>query len=63
MDLVVANIDDVESFFGVTDDVLDRICRILCKRRLLNPSTLRLLLQPRTDALHLYDCAGPYSRK
>lgn len=42
----------------VADEVLDRICQIVCRTRQLTDKTLRLFLVPQRESIELYDCAG-----
>ncbi|OTA85216.1 hypothetical protein M434DRAFT_400234 [Hypoxylon sp. CO27-5] len=51
------NIHLAESLGDLPPIALDRIARQLSKRRLLNPETLQLFLQPQTEDITLYDAA------
>ncbi|KAJ1660957.1 UV-damaged DNA-binding protein rad7 [Dispira simplex] len=48
-------IHDVETLGDIGDVNMDKICRIISKRRLLTPESLRLFLRPDKLQLRLYD--------
>ncbi len=60
LDYVCCNIDLVDSLEGLPEDVLAKMCAILCQQRRLTPETLALFLQPHTMTLRLADCAGEF---
>ncbi|EGX89656.1 DNA repair protein Rad7 [Cordyceps militaris CM01] len=51
------NVDMAESLGDLPQHLIDKIGRILSKRRLLKPETLPLFVRPNTDVLHIYDGA------
>ncbi|KAI1761341.1 RNI-like protein [Hypoxylon sp. FL1150] len=51
------NIDLADDLGHSSPQVIDRIARQLSKRRLLNPHTLNLFLQPQAEDICLYDAA------
>ncbi|CAK7273049.1 UV-damaged DNA-binding protein rad7 [Sporothrix epigloea] len=51
------NIHLAEDLGDLPEDVVDRIGRLLAKRRLLNPKTVGLFLRPSAEMLCVYDCA------
>ncbi|KAI8619741.1 hypothetical protein BC830DRAFT_1215797 [Chytriomyces sp. MP71] len=55
--LVADNIDCVEAFGEVPDDVKRSISRILSKRRLINYETINLFIGPEEKRVELFDCA------
>lgn len=55
--LLVKYIDDVEAFGDIGTANMGKICRILCKNRLLTDNTLKLFLNPKLTHLTLWDCS------
>ncbi|CAK7204066.1 UV-damaged DNA-binding protein rad7 [Sporothrix eucalyptigena] len=51
------NIHLAEDLGDLPEDVIDRIGRLLAKRRLLNPKTVNLFIRPAAEDLCVYDCA------
>ncbi|KIL91305.1 nucleotide exsicion repair protein rad7 [Fusarium avenaceum] len=51
------NVDLADSLGDLPDHLVDKIARMFSKRRLLNPETLPLFVQPGTETLHIYDGA------
>ncbi|CAK7220561.1 UV-damaged DNA-binding protein rad7 [Sporothrix curviconia] len=51
------NIHLAEDLGDLPEDVVDRIGRLLAKRRLLNPKTVDLFVRPDAEELCIYDCA------
>ncbi len=51
------NIDLAEDLGGLPEDVVNRIARLLSKRRLVNPRTVDLLIRPHAEEICVYDCA------
>lgn len=51
------NVDMAESLGDLPERLVDKIGRILSKRRLLKSETLPLFIQPNTEMLHVYDGA------
>lgn len=50
-------VNDIEEFGDLPQNLLDRLSQILSKKRVLNPRTLQLFLQPGIDRIAVYDCA------
>ncbi|KAK5100759.1 UV-damaged DNA-binding protein rad7 [Exophiala xenobiotica] len=50
-------VKDIEEFGDLPQNLLDRLSQILSKKRVLNPRTLQLFLQPGIDRIAVYDCA------
>ncbi|KAK5952187.1 UV-damaged DNA-binding protein rad7 [Knufia fluminis] len=50
-------VNDIEEFGDIPQNLLDRLSQILSKKRVLNPRTLQLFLQPGIDRIAVYDCA------
>jgi len=50
-------VNDIEEFGDLPQSLLDRLSQILSRKRVLNPRTLQLFLQPGTDRIAVYDCA------
>ncbi|KAL1999064.1 hypothetical protein VTN02DRAFT_5109 [Thermoascus thermophilus] len=53
---VADNINDVEEFGDLPQQLLHRLSQILSKRRVLTPRTLNLFLRPDLDFIEIYDC-------
>ncbi|KAJ2780928.1 UV-damaged DNA-binding protein rad7 [Coemansia javaensis] len=53
---IARHVDQVESFGDIGAQSLNRICRIICKMRVLDEATLRLFVGPERTAVTLYDC-------
>ncbi len=51
------NIDLAEDLGALPENVIDKIARMLSKRRLIDPRTVNLFLQPTADTVHIYDAA------
>ncbi|KYK57255.1 DNA repair protein Rad7, protein [Drechmeria coniospora] len=51
------NVDMADSLGDLPDHLVDKIARIFSKRRLLNPETLPLFVQPATEDVRIYDGA------
>ena len=51
------NLHLAEDLGDLPEDVVDRIGRLLAKRRLLNPKTVDLFVRPGAEELCIYDCA------
>ncbi|CAK7567564.1 MAG: UV-damaged DNA-binding protein rad7 [Sporothrix epigloea] len=51
------NIHLAEDLGDLPEDVVDRIGRLLAKRRLLNSKTVELFMRPNAEELRVYDCA------
>ncbi|KAL1901594.1 UV-damaged DNA-binding protein rad7 [Ceratocystis pirilliformis] len=58
IELLVKNLHLAESVENLPESVVDRILRLVAKRRLLNSSTLSLFARPRSEFLYLYDAAN-----
>ncbi|KJR80736.1 DNA repair protein RAD7 [Sporothrix schenckii 1099-18] len=50
------NIHLAEDLGDLPEDVIDRIARLLSKRRLLNPKTVDLFIRPTAEDICVYDC-------
>ncbi|KAF6845037.1 DNA repair protein [Colletotrichum musicola] len=57
IETLAKNVDRSDSLDGTPDHIMDRIARLFSKRRLLNPHTLNLFLQPWTTMINIYDGA------
>ncbi|EON97695.1 putative dna repair protein [Phaeoacremonium minimum UCRPA7] len=57
IDTLAKNIALAEDLGDLPAPLVDRIARILSKRRLLDPNTLELFLQPKAEDVHIYDGA------
>ncbi|OHF02788.1 hypothetical protein CORC01_01889 [Colletotrichum orchidophilum] len=57
IETLAKNVDLADSLGDLPDKVVDKIARLFSKRRLLNPETLPLFVQPSTTVLHIYDGA------
>lgn len=55
--LVSNYIQSVENFGDIGVNNLNKICKIICKRRLLTDETLPLFLNPKITSLTLWDCS------
>ncbi|KAJ2882955.1 UV-damaged DNA-binding protein rad7, partial [Coemansia aciculifera] len=53
---IAKHVDQVESFGDLSAASLDKLCRIVCKMRVLDEHTLALFLGADRGALVLYDC-------
>ncbi|EFX04631.1 DNA repair protein protein [Grosmannia clavigera kw1407] len=51
------NIDRAEDLGDLPEDLVDRVGRMLSKRRLLSPITLQLLVRPESEEICVYDGA------
>lgn len=51
------NIHLAEDLGDLPEEVIDRIARLLSKRRLLNPKTVDLFIRPSAEDICVYDCA------
>ncbi|KAL0943665.1 DNA repair protein [Colletotrichum truncatum] len=57
IETLAKNVDLADSLGELPDHIVDRIARLFSKRRLLNPQTLALFLQPSTSFINIYDGA------
>ncbi|KAK1655216.1 hypothetical protein BDP81DRAFT_412242 [Colletotrichum phormii] len=57
IETLARNVDLADSLGDLPERVVDKIARLFSKRRLLNPVTLPLFVQPSTTVLHIYDGA------
>lgn len=57
VETLVKNVHLADDLGDLAPATIDRIARLLSKRRLLNSHTLDLFLQPRHDVINLYDAA------
>ncbi|KAI0835372.1 RNI-like protein [Hypoxylon sp. FL0890] len=57
VETLASNINLAESLGDLPPAAIDSIARQLCKRRLLNPQTLQLFVQPQAEVINLYDAA------
>lgn len=55
IETLAKNIDLAEDLGDLPDPVVDKVARILSKRRLLDPRTLSLFLQPTAATVNIYD--------
>lgn len=55
---VADSIKDVEEFGDLPPALLNRLSKILSKRRVLTSRTLDLFLRPDVDAIAIYDCGS-----
>ncbi|KAJ3259740.1 hypothetical protein HDU77_001704 [Chytriomyces hyalinus] len=55
--LIADNIDSVEAFGDIPDDVKRSISRILSRRRIISPDTIKLFIGPEEKRVELFDCA------
>ncbi|KAI0514372.1 hypothetical protein F5B22DRAFT_237958 [Xylaria bambusicola] len=55
IETLAKNIHLADDLGDLPSSVIDRIARLLSKNRLLNPHTLNLFLQPRSEVLKVYD--------
>ncbi|KAJ2155879.1 UV-damaged DNA-binding protein rad7 [Coemansia sp. RSA 552] len=53
---IARHVDLVETFGDIGGENLNRLCRVICKKRELSPQTMRLFATPERTALTLYDC-------
>ncbi|KAJ1990705.1 UV-damaged DNA-binding protein rad7 [Coemansia spiralis] len=53
---IAKHLDQVDSFGDISTQSLHKLCRIICKMRLLDEQTLRLFLGPEKTSVTLYDC-------
>lgn len=60
MQKVADNINDVEEFGDLPQQLLHRLSQILSKRRVLTPRTLNLFLRPDLDFIEIYDCGSTF---
>jgi len=58
---VADNINDIEEFGDLPQQLLDRLSQILSKRRVVTPRTLDLFLRPDIDKIAVYDCGSMLS--
>ncbi|TPX53393.1 hypothetical protein CcCBS67573_g09708 [Chytriomyces confervae] len=56
--LIADNIDSVEAFGDIPDDVKRSISRILSRRRIISPDTIKLFIGPEEKRVELFDCAN-----
>jgi DNA repair protein RAD7 len=57
VETLTRNVDLAEDLGDLPDHQIDRIARLVSKRRLLNPRTLQLFVRPDTEQLCVYDAA------
>ena len=57
VETLAKNIDLADDLGELPEHTVDKIACILSKRRLLNPRTINLFLQPTTENLRIYDAA------
>ncbi|KAF9881098.1 DNA repair protein [Colletotrichum karsti] len=57
IETLAKNVDLADSLGELPDHIVDRIARLFSKRRLLNPQTMALFLQPSTSFINIYDGA------
>lgn len=57
IETLAKNVDLADSLGELPDHIVDRIARLFSKRRLLNPQTLALFLQPSSSFINIYDGA------
>ena len=55
---VADNIVDIEEFGLLPQSLLDRLSKVLSRRRVINSRTLELFLQPDSDKISIYDAAS-----
>ncbi|KAI1260023.1 RNI-like protein [Xylariaceae sp. FL1019] len=57
IETLAKNIDHADDLGGIPPHTVDRVARMLCKRRLVDSRTVQLFLDPYNDAVKLYDVA------
>ncbi|KAI0015329.1 RNI-like protein [Xylariomycetidae sp. FL0641] len=57
IETLAKNVDLAQDLGDLPPMMVDRVARLLSKRRLINPSTLQLFLQPQNDTVNVYDAA------
>ena len=55
---VADNINDIDEFGDLPQQLLDRLSQILSKRRVVTPRTLELFLRSDVDKIAVYDCGS-----
>ncbi|KAJ2080182.1 UV-damaged DNA-binding protein rad7 [Coemansia sp. RSA 988] len=53
---IAKHLDQVESFGDIGNQSMNKLCRIICKMRLLDEQTMSLFIGPEKTSLTLYDC-------
>ncbi|KAJ3320649.1 hypothetical protein HDU76_000261 [Blyttiomyces sp. JEL0837] len=57
MKVVASNIDQVEAFGDIPDEIKRSISRILSRQRQINSTTIKLFIGPEEQKVELFDCA------
>lgn len=56
--VVAEYIDDIETFGVISEESVEKLCKIISKNRKLNDITSRLFMEPFKRRLRLYDCTN-----
>jgi DNA repair protein RAD7 len=57
VETLAKNVDMADDLGDLPTSLMDKLAAILCKKRLMNPTTLNMFLQPERDTVKIYDGA------
>ena len=60
--MVAANINDVDEFGDLPQNLMERLSQILSRRRIIDSRTMDLFLKAGADTVTTHDCASKFRR-